>query len=258
MIKKFTFWPLFFTCQLLALALLSWHLMAQFNFAYPVGYQLLGLGENISQFAPVNRYKRDFEFTSPEEHWRLFGEISDSIQSGGKGLAKISYTLKNGRSTALMHEAEIVHLQDVANLVDGFYRTGLLAWLLWGVLIFIAYRRRVRLPAVKKMLLGLLMGVVAVAVIIFSLGPEAVFYWLHVQVFPDGHQWFFYYDESLMTTLMKAPDIFAFIALWWASVFLVFWFAALYILKKFLLPEKKRVLAVPGLFAMRGGGPSAR
>jgi hypothetical protein len=32
-------------------------------------------------------------------------------------------------------------------------------------------------------------------------------------VFPEGHQWFFYYQDSLMSTLMKAPYLFGYIAL---------------------------------------------
>tara|TARA_Y100000588_G_scaffold356149_1_gene412087 strand:- start:498 stop:764 length:267 start_codon:yes stop_codon:yes gene_type:complete len=48
--------------------------------------------------------------------------------------------------------------------------------------------------------------------VVFALGPKQVFYWFHIKVFPEGHQWFFYYQESLMSTLMKAPDLFGFIA----------------------------------------------
>lgn len=239
MIKKFIFWPLFFTCQLLTLALLSWHLMAQFHFAYPLGYQWLGLGETIAKFSPLNRYKRDFEFTSQSEHWRLFGEISDAIQSSGKGLAEISYTLQDGRPTALMHEAEIVHLQDVANLVDGFYRLGFLALILWGILVFIVYQRKMEFPATRRILAGFMVGLAAIAAVLWGVGPKKLFYWLHVQVFPDGHQWFFYYNESLMTTLMKAPDIFAFIGLLLLLSFALFWFATLWGLKK-LLPGRLR------------------
>src|SRR6218665_3575739 len=107
-IKHFFFWPLFFTCQFIALALMSWHLLAQFHFAYPVGYQFLHLDKHIAEFAPLNRYKDDFELPTAEEHWRLFGEISDAVQSSGKGLHAISYSLKNGETTSLMHDAEII------------------------------------------------------------------------------------------------------------------------------------------------------
>lgn len=44
------------------------------------------------------------------------------------------------------------------------------------------------------------------------IGPTRVFYTLHEWVFPSDHQWMFSYQESLMTTLMKAPDLFAAIA----------------------------------------------
>lgn len=212
MINRIIFWPLFFTCQLIALALVSWHLLAQCHFAYPIGYQLLDLDTHIAEFAPQNRYKDDFELTTPQDHWRLFGEISDAVQTSGKGLRDISYRLKNGETTALMHDAEIIHLQDVANLIDVFYITGTTCLLVWIGLIFLAYQQKLKLPPVKKILLGFLAGFAAITTIVLIIGPTAVFYWLHVQVFPDGHQWFFYYQDSLMTTLMKAPDIFAFIA----------------------------------------------
>lgn len=234
MIKRFFFWPLFFTCQLIALAWVSWHLLAQFHFTYPVGYQLLGLDKHIAEFAPLNRYKEDFEFTTTEDHWRLFGEISDAVQESGKGLREISYRLGNGETTALMHEAEVIHLQDVANLIDVFYLTGTLCLLIWLGLIAYAHWKKLALPAIKKILLGFLAGFSAIAAIVFIIGPTAVFYWFHVQVFPDGHQWFFYYQDSLMTTLMKAPDIFAFIAALLFLLLIALWCASLYGINRLL------------------------
>ena len=44
-------------------------------------------------------------------------------------------------------------------------------------------------------------------------GFTDIFYYLHTVVFPNNHQWFFYYQESLMSSLMKAPDLFAAIGL---------------------------------------------
>jgi hypothetical protein len=234
MIKRFIFWPLFFTCQLIALALVSWHLLAQFHFAYPSGYQLLDLDKHIAEFAPLNRYKDDFELTASEEHWRLFGEISDAVQSSGKGLGDISYRLKNGEIIPLMHEAEIIHLQDVANLIDVFYLTGIVCLLLWIGLIAYAYYQKLKLPAVKKILLGFLAGFVLITIVVLAIGPTAVFYWFHVQAFPDGHQWFFYYQDSLMTTLMKAPDIFAFITILLFSLLILLWCVSLYALNRLL------------------------
>lgn len=239
MINRFLLWPVFFTCQLIALALVSWHLLAQCHFAYPLGYQLLNLDKNIAEFAPLNRYKDDFEFTTAKDHWRLFGEISDAVQSSGTGLGEISYSLKNGSTTALMHEAEIIHLQDVANLIDVFYVVGIICLLIWIGLTFLAHHRHLTLPSIKKILLGFLTGFAIIAVAVVAIGPTAVFYWFHVQVFPDGHQWFFYYQDSLMTTLMKAPDIFAFIALLLVSLLITLWCASLYGLHRWLkYPQK--------------------
>lgn len=232
----FILWPLFFTCQLIALALVSWHLLAQCHFAYPVGYQLLDLDKNIAEFAPLNRYKDDFELTTQEDHWRLFGEISDAVQASGIGLREISYRLKNGETTPLMHEAEIIHLQDVANLIDVFYLAGSISLLIWIGLIVFIYQQKLRLPPIKKILLGFLIGFVVIGSIVMVIDPTAVFYWFHVQIFPDGHQWFFYYQDSLMTTLMKAPDIFAFIALLLLSLLASLWCASLYFINRFTGP----------------------
>lgn len=234
MIKRVIFWPLFFTCQLIALSLVSWHLLAQFHFAYPSGYRLLNLDKHIAEFAPLNRYKEDFELTTPADHWRIFGEISDAVQNSGAGLREISYTLASGEKTALMHEAEIIHLQDVANLIDRFYLAGLVSLLLWAGMIVIAYHQKLKTPSVKKILLGFLAGLAVIAITVLAIGPTAVFYWFHVQVFPDGHQWFFYYQDSLMTTLMKAPDIFAFIAVLLVSLLLSFWCLSLYLINRAL------------------------
>jgi hypothetical protein len=227
-LHSFILWPLFFTCQLIALALVSWHLLAQWHFAYPLGYQLLDLDKNIAEFAPLNRYKDDFELTTPEEHWRLFGEISYAVQASGAGLRDISYRLKNGETTALMHDAEIIHLQDVANLIDRFYLAGSISLLVWIGLIVFVYQQKLKIPPIKKILLGFLVGFIAIAVTVLAIGPTAVFYWFHVQIFPDGHQWFFYYQDSLMTTLMKAPDIFAFIALLLLALLITLWCTSLY------------------------------
>ncbi len=231
------FWPVFFTCQLISLALLSWHLLAQFHFAYPLGYRLLGLDQHIAEFAPQNRFKDDFEFTASEEHWRLFGEISDAVQNSGKGLQAISYQLQNGRNTPLMHEAEVIHLQDVANLIDRFYLLGLIGLTVWLGMIGLARWKTYLPPTTKKVMLGFLSSALAISAVVMLLGPTAVFYWLHVQVFPEGHQWFFYYEDSLMTTLMKAPDIFAFIALLLVSLLIVLWCLSTYFINRLLNPR---------------------
>jgi hypothetical protein len=205
-------WPLIVLSQLLATSLLAWHLLAQINFAYPLGYTLLGLDQHIAQLAPLNRYKSGFEFTHKQEHWRLFGAITQAVQHGGAGLNEIRYTLPSGQQTPLMHSAELTHLQDVSNVIARFYQAGIAGGLVWAILLALAYGLQLPFPSGRTMVLGVGAGAIALGLIIVTMGPTSVFYWLHTQIFPSGHQWFFYYEESLMTTLMKAPDIFAFIA----------------------------------------------
>ncbi len=228
------FWPVFFSSQLIALALVSWHVLAQFHFAYPLGYQLLGLDKHIAEYAPLNRNKADFEYTAAADHWRLFGEITDAVQDSGRGLQNISYLMPNGHTIGLMHEAEIIHLQDVANLIDQFYQVGLTCVIIWLVLIAIAVWKKWSPPSYKKVLTGFIAGIAVIGAGVLALGPTDVFYWLHVQIFPAGHQWFFYYQDSLMTTLMKAPDIFAFIAVFLLVILVALWIAAFLLFKRLI------------------------
>lgn len=233
-ISHFIFWPVFFIAHLLTFSILSWHLLAQVDFAYPLGYKLLHLEKHIQENAPDNRFKQKFEFLTPQEHWDLFSQITYAIQHHGKGLPEISYKLPTGNSVPLMHQAEIIHLQDVANLIDVIYKIGLASAILWLILLVIAYRKTLRFPPIKKILLGFVVSIASISIAIVSIGATDIFYWLHTKIFPDGHQWFFYYEESLMTTLMKAPDIFAFIAVALISSLMILWIASVWAMNKLL------------------------
>lgn len=220
---SYVIWPLVFIGQLLATSLLAWHLLAQISFAYPTGYKLLGLDTHIAEFAPLNKHIHGFEFTQPQDHWRLFAEISHAVQNHGEGLAEIYFTLPNNTQIPLMHNAEIVHLQDVSNLIDQFYLAGIAGFFIWIISLAIAHRQTLSFPSLRNIVLGFCGGIFIVSTIVLSLGATKVFYWLHTKVFPEGHQWFFYYEDSLMTTLMKAPDIFAFIAALLLVVLIAIW-----------------------------------
>jgi len=221
--KRFLLWPLLLTGHFLAISLLSWHLLAQINFAYPLGYQLLDIDQHIQLYAPENRYKSDFAQTTPVEHQQIFEQITQAVQHQGQGLAEISYRLPDGSYTRLRREPEVVHLQDVANLIDVVYWTGLLGALFWLLLFAYAFQKKLTLPALKKILSGFLSVLIILTLIVLLIGPTKVFYWLHEQVFPDEHEWFFFYQDSLMTTLMKAPDLFGFISVILAVVFMLLW-----------------------------------
>lgn len=216
-------WPLVFIGQLLATSLLAWHLLAQINFAYPTGYKLLDMDKHIAEFAPLNRHVHGFQFTQPKDHWDLFTQITNAVQHNGKGLADISFMLPNNTKIALMHQAEITHLQDVSNLINKFYLAGTLGAVIWAFFLFVAYRQKLSFPSLRNIVFGFCCGIFLITTIILSVGATKVFYWFHTKVFPEGHQWFFYYEDSLMTTLMKAPDIFAFIASLLLIALIILW-----------------------------------
>ncbi len=204
---------LFIPAALLASLYVAWQLSAALNFFYPVWYQALDIDDHIAHFGPQNRYRKGFELTTDEERFRLFADIVDSVQGGGAGLETLEYHDASGRRLGgLFRPPEIVHLQDVAKLTATLKPWGWAAvvWILiHGYLI---RRRGWRVPGPSRMLALTLAGFVAGTAVILLAGAKRVFYALHELVFPDDHQWFFYYQDSLMSTMMKAPDLFAAIA----------------------------------------------
>jgi len=191
---------------------ISWKIAISFNFGYQQIYPAIAIDKTIEKFAPLNRYnKRDFVDTDTLQHISLFEDIVTSISHSGSGLAEITYKNKKNEDRVLLTKAEIVHLNDVSILVDNL---GVI-WLVNNIflLVFIYYfsinnsknLNRSKKWFVLMMILLLILG-------LSLLGFTRIFYYLHTVVFPDNHQWFFYYQESLMTTLMKAPDIFVVIA----------------------------------------------
>lgn len=239
--KRFLLWPLLLAGHFLAMCLLSWHLLAQVNFAYPLGYQLLEIDQHIQRYAPENRYKSDFEQTTPVEHQQIFEQITRAVQSPGQGLADISYRLPDGSHARLMREPEVIHLQDVANLIDVVYEAGLIGAFFWLLLFVYVFQKKLALPALKKILMGFMSVLIILTLIVLMIGPTDVFYWLHEQIFPDEHEWFFFYQDSLMTTLMKAPDLFGFISVLLIGVFIVLWALTLWGMVKSLNLHQKHL-----------------
>lgn len=213
---------LLLTLSSLVLALwLAWQFCASINFAYGAGYQLLNIEKHIRDYGPTNRFKPDFGLTDPQQHRELFAEIVYAIQHGGDGLDSIEYTTPSGQAHVLLREPEVIHLQDVANLISHCNQITA-AMLILGVLALLYYwKSGLRPPNVKQIALGTLSVLAIVGLMLLVVGPTRFFYWFHTVVFPDNHQWFFYYQESLMTTLMKAPDLFGFIAAVWGSMAII-------------------------------------
>jgi Protein of unknown function (DUF1461) len=215
-------WPLLLVSALFTALFIAWQALSAVDFLYPFWHKALDIDDTVRVYGPQNRNRHGFEYTDAAEHARLFAAIVHAVENRGRGLENLHYRDGDGRPIGLLlTEPEIVHLKDVARLVGAFRIFG------WSCsLIFIGVGVSLRLkpaprPAVKKYLaysaVIAALGIGAVLVI----GPKAVFYKLHTWIFPAGHQWFFYYQESLMTTLMKAPELFAGIAAEWLMLTLV-------------------------------------
>jgi hypothetical protein len=192
---------------------LAWVTLVPVDFGYGWLYERLAIAEHIERYGPQNLYKQGFEHTDRQHRLALFGEIVTAIHQRGAGLAELSYPGPGGRSVTLLREPERIHLQSVARLIET------LRWISYAMLgllivsVALLWRMRRPLPAARRVL-GVTLALVALtALMVLALGPERVFNTLHTWIFPAGEQWYFYYQESLMTTLMKAPDLFGAIAL---------------------------------------------
>lgn len=233
-LQVYGLWTLYSVSSLLIGFWLAWQLSAQVNFLYPLWYSALKIDQTIEQTMPRHLYKKEFIVTDVNEHHRLFAEIVTSIQNNGHGLEAINFYSPSGKQLGqLLTDSEIVHLQDVADLIKilGWFCLATLIFCLMILAVIIIFRNA--MPSTKKLFVSVLGLVSIVALISVVLGAKKFFYWLHTVVFPDDHQWFFYYEESLMSMLMKAPDLFAPISIQLLLTGIAIWLAHLVLLRKF-------------------------
>lgn len=209
-----TLGPILYALLSLALALgISWQLLAKLDYLYPVFHDHAGIADTIAEYGPQNRFKSGFADTDREQRFQIFAAITRAVHDGGRGLEEIYYRPAAGPTTALLHRAEIVHLRDVAALISAtelLLAALAIIWLIWTLTML---QRRSPLPSTTGQLAKLILLLGAIAVLIAVFGFETVFYRLHIWLFPSDHQWFFYYQDSLMSTMMQAPMLFAYIGL---------------------------------------------
>ena len=215
---------------------IAWQLSASTNFLYSTWYEVLDLNAVITKYAPKNKFKKGFQNTSKQQHVELFSGIVKGIQHDGKGLKQLSYTnSKTKESSPLLTEAEIVHLQDVAELVAKFEYLATLS-LIIAVFVFLLMRiNKIAIAKFKFHLLGGIGFVFVLGILIVIIGPTKIFYLGHELIFPNNHQWFFYYEESLMSTMMKAPVLFGPITCQLLLFTFMVWILILIIVKYYFL-----------------------
>ena len=218
---RFLHYTLITVCSFFTALFLAWKLMQPVNYGYGLFYQWLNINDHIKTFAPQNRQgKTGFELTAEAQHHRLFTEIGHAINNGGRGLRDLYYTVE-GEQRILLTDAEATHLEDVARLVDLMVPIGWAAVALWVLLLIFSTWRKLPLPTLGTSLMTLTIVGLVLLVSVFVIGPHKIFRAFHEIVFPAENQWFFYYQDSLMTTLMKAPDIFSAITILWVLLAIV-------------------------------------
>ncbi|MCG8392710.1 MAG: DUF1461 domain-containing protein [Pseudomonadales bacterium] len=203
-------WFFYAVTAILLAVLISWGLYSQFNYGYPFWYKQLDIAQHIDEYGPQNRYKSGFEQLPADQHWRAFEQIRDAVHQHGEGLEQITYTPPGKPTRPLLHRAEVIHLQDVANLIDAGRWLLLVLAVLWLPLAWLCIR--LGLPPMKWRLAITVITMGAVLAWLLIAGPTQVFYQFHHWLFPADHPWFFYWQDSLMSTLMKAPVLFGGIA----------------------------------------------
>ena len=222
---------------------ISWQVLSQADFLYGQIYEHNNLEAHVNEFAPQNRSgKESFALTTKAERVRVFSEIAREINTGGGGLGSITYT-PEGRdaATTFLVEAERGHLEDVADLVSSLKPVGAaIASLLIAFYAFCWYYKVSRFkyfwrpPGVFVSLVQIAVVAVICAAITFLLGPQKTFYLLHEWAFSDKAQWFFHFQDSLMTTLM--PEVvFANIAVLLGVATVVTWLITNMILRRLLI-----------------------
>ncbi len=209
-------WLLFLLLTFIVTLPVSWWGMSKVDFFYSGLHDNIGIDTHIQRYAPRNRFNKiEFEKTTKTERVVLFHGVVSAIHNNGDGLKSLSYIrASNKEKVTLFTEAEVIHLKDVANLLEKLKPIAFWVTIIWLVSILWIMFKQIKLPTVKRLfvLALILLGSV---LLVLSFGPEQVFNQLHIWVFPDNHQWFFYYEDSLMSTMMKAPYLFAYISGIW-------------------------------------------
>ena len=224
-------WGLFLLLTFLVTLPASWWVLSKADFFYSPLYDNIGIAEHIAKYAPKNQLGRmDFEKTTKAERVELFHGIVEAINHQGNGLKKLFYKDANKQLQPLLTLAEVIHLQDVANLLDKLKPLIFGLILMWLAIISFLWIKKIPFPSAQEMTMSAFIVIALLGAVLF-IGPEKVFNQLHIWVFPDNHQWFFYYEESLMSTMMKAPDLFAYIAGIWGIISLFLSVLLLWLLK---------------------------
>lgn len=184
-------------------------------------YSVLAIDDVLERNVSVNtQNKRDFPTDDKKLHLLMFAEIVQAIHEQGNGLTDIVYFNRNAQQRPLLTKSEVQHLEDVAKLIDDVHFTWWCNAFILFILVFVLFFTHDKnylhwqiMPTAKQKWLSVVALLALLALLFMLFGFTDIFYYLHTVVFPANHQWFFYYNDSLMSSLMKAPDLFALIGI---------------------------------------------
>lgn len=219
MIKKNVIAFLYTLSSIFVVLGISWAILIKANFFYSYWHEYGGIKETIEYFAPKNQHISGFELTTKEQRSNAFKEINYAVHFSSKNLKDITFTTKNKVPQLLLHEREIIHLKDVANIINILFFLIIIYFICWCFILILIMKNAYPIPSIKTQGLIITALLIVLSLIVIIIGATDVFYWLHEVIFPQDHQWFFYYEDSLMSTLMSAPDLFGWIALEWLVLF---------------------------------------
>jgi len=211
----------------------AWQVCASTNFLYPLWYEVIDIETAITKYAPHNKNRQGFENTNKEEQIQLFSGIVEGIQNNGEGLDQLKYSDANGMHIdTLLTKAEIIHLTDVAKLVNKFKYFAIAGFLIAVIAFFVLIIFKSKLAKIRYHIIGGIGLIIILILFVLIIGPTKVFYAGHDLIFPNQHQWFFYYEDSLMSTMMKAPALFAPIAAELLILIILLWTLFLLVFQK--------------------------
>lgn len=204
-------WLLYAMACIVLAVTASFYLFGYFDYGYGIWYHVLDIGEHLATYASQNTLKPQFHLLEASEHIALFSQVSTAVHGNGEGLELLSYHTDAGLKIQLFHQAEIQHLRDVAVLFNQAKKGALLVLLAWPLLAYLVLKEGRTTWWQRSM--GLSLIFVPLFIWLLIAGPTQVFYQLHEWVFPPDNAWFFYWEESHMSAMMKAPYLFGVIAM---------------------------------------------
>src|SRR5690606_31663422 len=152
----------------------SWLPQAQAPYGSGLWYEGYDIRAHIDRFAPQNRPIQGLATLETPGQVSLFDAISQAAHAQRDGVSRLRCDWR-GRSQPLLHNAEVVHLQDVANLIDALRTASwVIAWLTLALLWWLLRQGCRPLWRAQAVWLG---GLVLVTLaLVFAIGPKAVFY----------------------------------------------------------------------------------